>query len=343
MYAQLEKKKEKKNKSNAVANSVGQKKGTGKQGFGFVNNRTDAIIQKQTKNKLYNQQKANPLSVLNPITNCNIVQCVIGDYKPGTLAYTTRAMKGLDLKQMSIIQQLHDDPNKNYTIDEARAIATGVNSTSNPYEWDVTGVGSFATTDTGVQDVLTHFGHPTQSVVKLYDDLASRVAFDVGKNRTGPLTQSTVNDLNQMFEASRPLHVGFNPFLNSAWQGHLDSYTGAKSGIPLYNINRTKYTSDFKAVPLGNLDLNSVLKDVSGRPFELHHLLFKHIYPDLANNPANLMLAERSEKESVFGQGQHELMHSVSSGKHSDKFKELLPQFTGAYEDWVKKYPPLAL
>ncbi len=43
MYAQVEKKKENKigNKSRVITNSVVQKKATGKQGFGFVDNRQD--------------------------------------------------------------------------------------------------------------------------------------------------------------------------------------------------------------------------------------------------------------------------------------------------------------
>ncbi len=45
MYAQVEKSKE--NKSRTVANSVTQKKSSGQQGFGFVDNRTDTAIQRR--------------------------------------------------------------------------------------------------------------------------------------------------------------------------------------------------------------------------------------------------------------------------------------------------------
>ncbi|MEM5548761.1 hypothetical protein [Pseudoalteromonas fuliginea] len=44
MYAQVEKTKE--NKSRAVANSVGQKKSNTKQGFGFVDNRPEAVVKR---------------------------------------------------------------------------------------------------------------------------------------------------------------------------------------------------------------------------------------------------------------------------------------------------------
>lgn len=269
-----------------------------------------------------------------------MAQCVIGEYKRGTLAYTTRAMRGLSLPQMKIVQQLHDDPKNHYTIDQARQVALGISTipvTSNPYEWDVTGIGSFATPDVGVQSILSHFGQPTQSVVKVYDDLASRVGYDVGKNRKGILSSSTISDLHQHFEASEPLHLGLNPFLSAAWKGNLDDYTGSKTGIPLYSVMRSEITKDFKAELLGTVTLNQVLTEVSGRPSEVHHLLFKAHFPDLATTPENLMLTQRSERESVYGPGQHELMHMVASGRHKNKFNELLPQYVAEYKSWAKK------
>lgn len=275
-----------------------------------------------------------------PSTNA-IVQRWVGAYQPGTLAYTTLAMRGLTPKQMEVMQDLHDDESEDYTIDEAREIAIGGVSgggatASNPYDWDVTGIGNYATPDKGVQDVLNNFGHPTQSVVKTYDELASRVGYDVGKNRKGALTPGTVSDLHQMFDASAPLHLGINPFLNSAWQNNLDNYSGAKTGIPLYSVMRSGITREFRDEHLGNVSLDQVLKQVSGRPSEIHHLLFKALHPGLAANTGNLMLTERSERESQYGPGQHELMHMVASGNHSDKFRELLPQYTAEYKDWRK-------
>jgi hypothetical protein len=266
----------------------------------------------------------------------NILQRVVASYQPGTLAVSTKAMKGLNLSQMNIVQQLHDDKKNHYTIDQARKAATAVSSTSNPYEWEVNGIGNYVTTDGGVQDVLNNFGHPTQSVVKTYEDLANRVGFDVGKNRKGPLSSSTISDLNDQFDASKPLHMGFNPFLNSAWEDNLDSYSGSKTGIPLYSVMRSNTTKDLQAELLGTTSLNDVLKQVSGRPSEVHHLLFKALHPTLATNSNNLMLTERSERESVFGPGQHELMHKVASGNDKDKFRQLLPQYENVYKAWVK-------
>ena len=265
-----------------------------------------------------------------------VVQRIISGYKAGTtLRVNYVVMKGLSLSQMSKVQDLHDDWSKTYTIDEARAIATGASSSSNKYAWDVTNMGSFVVGDSNMQDVLDHFGHPTSDVVKVYDDLASRVGFDVGKSRKGALTSSTISDLNLHFEASAPLHLGLNPYLHSAWTTNLDDYSGAKTGIPLYSVMRSELTKDFRAEMVGKVDLNAVLKEVSGRPFEVHHVLFKAHHPTFATKPQNLMLTERSPRESTDGPGQHELMHMVASGRHTDKFNQLLPQYTTVYDDWV--------
>ncbi|MCT7967805.1 DUF4157 domain-containing protein [Laspinema sp. D1] len=274
----------------------------------------------------------------NCIDGGSVVQRLVHGYKPGTLAKSTIAMRDLSLAQMKIIQQLHDDTTKHYTIDEARQVAVGISTSSNPYAWEVTGITSYATTDVGVQSIFDNFGQPTQSVVKTYDDLASRVGYDVGKDRKGVLSASTISDLHQHFEASKPLHLSFNPFLNLAWTGNLDDYSGSKTGIPLYSVMRSAITKNFEATLAGAVTLNEVLKEVSGRPAELHHLLFKAHYPNLATNPFNLQLTERSESETKMGPGQHELMHMVASGKHSNKFNELLGQYKNEYEKWLKGY-----
>ena len=57
MYEQIEKPKE--NKSRAVANSVTQKKSAGKQGFGFVDNRPQTIVQRNIQEKANNFPQAN--------------------------------------------------------------------------------------------------------------------------------------------------------------------------------------------------------------------------------------------------------------------------------------------
>ncbi len=261
------------------------------------------------------------------------IQRVIGDYKAGTLAITTRAMRNLDEDQMEKIQDLHDDPHNHYTIEEARKIVTS--SSNNPYEWDVINNGNYFINDPGIQSILENFGKPTSSVVKVYDDLASRVGFDIGHTGKGTLTASTLSDVQQMLEASKPLHLAFNPFLKSAWEGNLDDYSGSKTGIPLYSVMRSEITKNFKGESLGSISLNDFLNEVSSRPAELHHLLYKAHYPDFATSIGNLMLTERSASEKIDGPGQHELMHMVASGNDKNKFNVLLPQFTHIYKSWA--------
>lgn len=305
-------------------------------------NRIQQIAQLQAK---ASQNNANPLHLKTTLSESNaVVQRYVGPYKHGrTLAVTTKAMRGLTDDQMDIVQDLHDDEDNNYTVDEARKIAIerttkgkATATPSNPYDWDVTGLGSFTVPDKGIQDVLNTFGHPTTDVVKKYEDLANRVRFDVGKSGKGSLKPMTIFDLNRSFEASKPLHLGANPFLNAAWKGKLNSYTGSKTGIPLYSHMRSQYTKKFKSEKVATLSLNDILKGVSSKPFELHHIKFKKHYPKLAADQRNLMLTERSKKESVEGPGQHELMHKVASGNSSDKFNVLLPQYVQTYDDWVK-------
>lgn len=58
MYAKIKKSK-KENKSRAVANTVVQKKSNGKQGFGFVDNRLEAITQRALQEKATNKTNLN--------------------------------------------------------------------------------------------------------------------------------------------------------------------------------------------------------------------------------------------------------------------------------------------
>ena len=62
MYAQVEKSKDNKNRS--VANSVGQKKSDGKQGFGFVDNRPVSVVQRKSQDITEVATNRNPSSML---------------------------------------------------------------------------------------------------------------------------------------------------------------------------------------------------------------------------------------------------------------------------------------
>jgi hypothetical protein len=209
-------------------------------------------------------------------------------------------------------------------------------SKSNTFTWEVKSKASYQVADSNVQSVLTSFGDPTTDVVKKYDDLASRVRHDVDQNK-GVLLKTTSDDLDLFFEATTPLHFQFNPYLYNAWTGNLDNYSGAKKEIALYSVMRSQLTNNLRQIALGSGTLDSVLKEVSGRPAEVHHLLYKAKRPKLADHTGNLVLSQRSQREKEFGPGQHELMHMVSSGKHSNKFDVLLDVYETQYKDFMKR------
>lgn len=214
---------------------------------------------------------------------------------------------------------------------------TGLSASSNKYEWEVRSSTNFVSSNVQLNNILDNFGEPTSTVVKLYDDLASRVGYDVSHN-SGKLQSSTVTDLHLMFDATEPLHLGFNDLLGDEWRDNMDSYGGGQRMKKLYTVMRSKTTQFFKSetsIP-SFASLNDVLYAVSNRPPEVHHILYKAVRPQYANQTSNLMLVQRSERESVFGPGQHELMHMVGSGNSSNKFSVLLPQFETEYINWYQ-------
>ncbi len=72
MYAQVEKPKE--NKSRAVANSVAQKKNTVKPGFGFVNNRPEAVVQRTLQERANNSLQTKQASQLQAMADNHFTQ-----------------------------------------------------------------------------------------------------------------------------------------------------------------------------------------------------------------------------------------------------------------------------
>ncbi|WP_293115956.1 toxin TcdB middle/C-terminal domain-containing protein [Moorena sp. SIO4G3] len=217
-----------------------------------------------------------------------------------------------------------------------KAPATKVAAT-NKFDWVIKPSENVLVEDINLQALVDHYGQPTTEVVKTYSDLANQIKYDIGSDRKGILSLNTTKDLYELFRASKPLHFNYNPILGNFWKQSLDEYTGSKQMIPLYSTMRSKATEEFKNISLHNTNLNSFLKEASGRPAEIHHLIFKAVIPDYANQITNLMLTQRSKREKEFGPGQHELMHMVATGNHKDKFNKLLPQFIEAYKDWLKQ------
>lgn len=76
MYEQAEKPKE--NKSRSVSNSVTQKKGNGKQGFGFVDNRQEAIAQRKLQELSNDRAQENQITQLKSMAHskgCGCASC----------------------------------------------------------------------------------------------------------------------------------------------------------------------------------------------------------------------------------------------------------------------------
>ncbi|HYH81168.1 MAG TPA: SpvB/TcaC N-terminal domain-containing protein, partial [Longimicrobium sp.] len=87
---------------------------------------------------------------------------------------------------------------------DPQGLASHGTNVGNKYEWEVQNHGSYHAADANVAEMIARFGHPSQSVVQKYDDLASRVGYDV--THGGVLQAGTLWDLGQAFEASLPLH-----------------------------------------------------------------------------------------------------------------------------------------
>ncbi|GAB3408021.1 type II secretion system protein M [Massilia agilis] len=312
---------------------------------GLVDNRAQSTVQRQQQALASSSpgvQEAVQLRSSASVTPASqsasqVVQRVVDPYKPGrALQSNYKVMRHMSPQQMKYIQGLHEEA-KHYSSDEAVKLAQGTTS-ANKFEWDVdNNLGSYQSPHADIQSILNSYGHPTTDVVKVYDDLANRIKFDVGSGGKGKLQQGTASDLHLLFDAAAPLHFATNKTLGNLWQDNLDGYGGKKTGSGLYSVLRSEITKDFKAEDVGHATLNDVLKSVSGKPPELHHLEYKSLFPQHAHKANNLMLTERSDSESRSGMGQHELMHWVASGANPNKFKVLLPQYQEEYEKWVKK------
>jgi hypothetical protein len=142
-------------------------------------------------------------------------------------------------------------------------------------------------------------------------------------------------------DATRPLHFNFNQFLHAEWTGPLSRYSGGLIGEKLYQYNRGNLTTSFSNIRLSDSSILNEYLQVQAtsyrepRRFEVHHLFYKSLYPEIATHQANLMLVSRSQSETEFGPYQHELMHHVASGGHPNKLKVLTRPFIDTYQDWA--------
>lgn len=123
MREQLNKPKEIKNIS--VANSIAKKKREIQQGIRFVDNRGKTVIQR-----------------------------VINGYKPGKLRSNYKVMKDLNSEQMKSVQQMHEDLDRTYALNEARQLvgAQPIDDVrtghSAPFPWRYSGTDDYMDTNT---------------------------------------------------------------------------------------------------------------------------------------------------------------------------------------------------
>ena len=209
----------------------------------------------------------------------------------------------------------------------------------NPYTWEIKDALVVDTNVDGLSELLANCGSPTAKVVKSYEELGARIGHSIEK--WGTLIPDVRQDLYRMFEANRPLHLYYNEFLRKHWSASVAQYKGKQHGVKLYTYMRSKATKWLGSYSVGETSLYEYLKEKTNP--EIHHMLYKAKFPNLAVQPTNLVLVGSNEKKKQCGPGQHELMHIVASGKHSDKLKVLLPAFVEAYLDWMEATVPADL
>lgn len=121
-----------------------------------------------------------------------------------------------------------------------------------------------------------------------------------------------------------------------------------KDAAAVYSAVRSKFGENmqklgrhFDDVAPGTFDLtNKADLDFLYKPVpsyvEVHHLLYKKIFPELALDPRNLLLALRN-KETGGDMRLHDLLHFISAAGHKDKFNELAPQIAALlYQELIR-------
>jgi hypothetical protein len=209
-------------------------------------------------------------------------------------------------------------------------------TTVNPFSFEGNVVNNWQSSNTtGSSDLdsaMRNFGKPQQGIIKTYMDLAARI----GKGGKNP-PQDVYDDLLKMLQGIGPLSFAKTD-LGKIWQDNLGSYSGNKTGGALYSAIRSKLTTSMKDEGTDDDEtLNDLMREVTGRPFEVHHMLYKSLYQKFAVEIWNLVLAERSAKESRDGPGQHELFHLVASGNSTNKFAVLHDTFVPTFRKYMGK------
>lgn len=168
------------------------------------------------------------------------------------------------------------------------------------------------------------------------------------KSNPSAFSKPIQDNLWQLLENHRGMHVASVPALKAGWDDALINYNGAKTNAALYAHIRS--SDPFKDALKG-----SAVKfddDIYARAYpEVHHLIYKSIEPTYAYHPWNLMVATRGGTDG-FGNsvyGQHEaLWHTVSAGEMSGKYgggssiyDTLVPAVGEVVKSWAGQTPSL--
>ncbi len=189
-------------------------------------------------------------------------------------------------------------------------------------------------------DVVQLYRYLNPSEVAYYANLADRLscAIHVDSKLMNPLAPSRWRDTYpqlevevwNMFERNRGLHFGSNEGISAGWEDAASAYSGGKTGGPLYAALRSPAYGEY----LEKQTLVDFGSSVWLREPDVHHLLYKAMYPQFAVKPWNLMLTTRGSDSSGLT-GLHETIHLVSAAGQGNRWKNLVPATRALIESWT--------
>jgi hypothetical protein len=276
MYAQVEKPKE--NKSRPVANSIGQKKSNVKQGFGFVDNRPEAVVQRKLKEMVnsISAQQQQPIPIIqrvlvdnagNTMSQSEIEQLKLqfplssGDIdtaQDSLNSFVARGTRfGLNIQHYAppISGGFH------YSLPEGFT-TTSSSSQTNRQAAHSLGMGMNLSRSTfGVHFTQEILSSQYGSCYAGSDSIASGKSLsDAGKDRTHHLADSSIRIIVQWLHENRRWHnFGFNWVLN--WMNALTGGQGVGYLMTLMGVGTLSAPT--------NLQLNTVVNRLSNNPHQV--------------------------------------------------------------------------
>jgi len=189
-------------------------------------------------------------------------------------------------------------------------------------------------------DVVQLYRYLTNGEVKYYQNLADRLSCAIHvdsklMDKSHPSRWSNMypeleREVWNMFERNRGLHFGSNEGIRAGWEDAASAYSGGKLGGALYSALRTPTYANY----LNQKSPLNLSSPVWLREPDVHHLLYKAMYPEFAVRPWNLMLTTRGSESSGLT-GLHETIHLVSAAGQGNRWKNLVPATRALIESWT--------